>query len=115
MQKGKLAFSHIIYFLPKYEFDKCVKRYNGNYRNRKFSCFDQFLCMSFAQITGRESLRDIENCLGAMRKKLYHAGFRSEVSKRFCRKFLNGRIYGLIPDKIILLRHKIASKHVMSC
>ena len=81
MQSGRLVFSHIISFLSKYEFNKCVERYDSNYRNHTFSCFDQFLCMIFAQITGRESLRDIEGCLRSMSNKLYHAGFRSEVSR----------------------------------
>ena len=68
-------------FLPKHEFDKCVRRYQGNYRMRKFSCLDQFRCMAFAQLTYRESLRDIETCLRAMGTKLYHAGFRIKVAR----------------------------------
>ena len=68
-------------FLPKHEFDKCVRRHCGNRRVRKFSCYDQFLCMAFAQLTYRESLRDIETCLRAMEAKLYHAGIRGNVSR----------------------------------
>ncbi len=68
-------------FLPKYEFNKCVLRYHGNYRARTFSCLDQFHCMAFAQLTFRESLRDIETCLRAMRPKLYRAGIRGRVSR----------------------------------
>jgi len=67
--------------LPKHEFDKCVQRYHGNYRVKTFSCFDQYLCMAFAQITYRQSLRDIENCLRAMQPKLYHCGIRGNVSR----------------------------------
>lgn len=68
-------------FLPWYEFHKCVNRYNGNYRTKSFSCLDQFLCMAFAQLTYRESLRDIETCLRSMQNKLYHMGIRGNVAK----------------------------------
>jgi transposase len=68
-------------FLPVYEFDKRVRRYRGDYRVRNFSCRDQFLCMAFAQLTYRESLRDIETCLRAMQPKLYHVGIRGKVSR----------------------------------
>lgn len=68
-------------FLPKKKFDRCVELYGGNRRMRSFSCFDQFLCMAFAQLTYRESLRDIECCLRAMQKKLYHIGIRGNVSR----------------------------------
>jgi hypothetical protein len=67
--------------LPKHQFRRCVERYRGNHRARSFSCLDQFLCMAFAQLTYRESLRDIEACLGAMGAKLYHAGIRGPVRK----------------------------------
>ena len=81
MNKGQTIFSQIIDFLPKKKFRQCVKRYGGNYRVRSFTCFDQFLCMAFAQLTYRESLRDIECCLRAMRGKLYHMGIRGKVSR----------------------------------
>ena len=81
MNKGQTIFSQIIDFLPKKRFRQCVKRYGGNYRVRSFTCFDQFLCMAFAQLTYRESLRDIECCLRAMRGKLYHMGIRGKVSR----------------------------------
>jgi hypothetical protein len=68
-------------FLPRHEFNKCVNRYQGDYRVNNFSCRDQFLCMAFAQLTYRESLRDIETCLRALQPKLYHAGFRSIVAR----------------------------------
>jgi hypothetical protein len=68
-------------FLPKKKFTQCVDRYNGNYRIRSFSCMDQFLCMAFAQLTYRESLRVIECCLRTMQKKLYHMGIRGNVSR----------------------------------
>ena len=81
MYTGQMVFSQLMDFLPKHEFDKCVRRYQGNYRMRKFSCLDQFRCMAFAQLTYRESLRDIETCLRAMGTKLYHAGFRIKVAR----------------------------------
>jgi len=66
MNTGKTLFSQLMDYLPMYEFRRCVKTYRGNYKVKNFSCFDQFLCMSFAQLTYRESLRDIETCLRAM-------------------------------------------------
>jgi hypothetical protein len=81
VNKGQTIFSQIIDFLPKKKFRQCVNRYGGNYRVRSFTCFDQFLCMAFAQLTYRESLRDIECCLRAMRGKLYHMGIRGKVSR----------------------------------
>lgn len=81
MHEGRIVFSQLLDFFPRYEFDKCVRRYGGNHRVHGFSCFDQFLAMAFAQLTGRESLRDIETCLRAMGTKLYHAGIRGRVSR----------------------------------
>lgn len=79
MNTGRTIFSQITDFLPLREFHKCVKRYHGDYKVKKFSCLNQFLSMAFAQLTYRESLRDIETCLSAMESKLYHMGFRSKV------------------------------------
>jgi hypothetical protein len=81
MYSGEVVFSQLMAFLPRHEFDRCVRRYSGNRRVRGFSCRDQFLCMAFAQLTYRESLRDIETCLRAMQPKLYHAGFRGKVAR----------------------------------
>ena len=81
MNTGRTVFSQIMDFLPLRDLRKCVKRYHGNYKVQKFSCIDQFLCMAFAQLTYRESLRDIEACLRAMQSKLYHMGIRGRVSK----------------------------------
>ena len=81
MYTGQMIFSQLMDFLPKHEFDKCVRRYQGNYRVRKFSCLDQLRCMAFAQLTYRESLRDIETCLRAVQPKLYHVGIRGKVSR----------------------------------
>jgi len=81
MHAGQFVFAQLMEFLPKHEFHKCVRRYRSSFRVREFSCFDQFLCMAFAQLTYRESLRDIETCLRAMGPKLYHAGFRGRVAR----------------------------------
>ena len=81
MHAGRIIFSQIMDFIPLHEFHKCVRRYHGQHCLRRFSCYDQFLCMAFAQLTYRESLRDIEICLRAMQPKLYHAGFRGKASR----------------------------------
>ncbi len=81
MNIGKTVFSQLMEFLPRYEFQKCVDRYQGNYKLISFSCWDQFLCMSFAQLTYRESLRDIQACLRGNQQQLYHMGFRGRVSR----------------------------------
>jgi hypothetical protein len=81
MLNDRYVFSQLIDYLPNYEFDRCVARYHGNRRIRNFSCLDQFLCMAFAQLTYRESLRDIETCLRALHKKPYHAGFRGVIAR----------------------------------
>ena len=81
MYQGQTIFSQVMDFLPKKKFRQCVNRYNGNYRVRSFKCYNQLLCMAFAQLTYRESLRDIECCLRAMREKLYHMGIRGKVSR----------------------------------
>lgn len=81
MYKGKLVFAQVMDFLPRHEFDKAVRRYHGNHRVRNFSCRDQFLAMAFAQLTYRESLRDIETCLRSVSSKLYHLGFRTAVAR----------------------------------
>jgi hypothetical protein len=81
MDTGKTIFAQLIDFLPVYEFQKRVQRYNGHYKVKHFSCWNQFLCMAFAQLTYRESLRDIEACLRSAQRKLYHMGFRGNVSR----------------------------------
>ena len=81
MNFGKTIFSQLMEFLPQYEFCKYVERYRGNRKVKSFSCWDQFLCMAFAQLTYRESLRDIQSCLRAAQEKLYHMGIRGKVSR----------------------------------
>jgi len=81
MNQGTLVFAQLTQHLPLTTFRRCVARYNGEHKIKTFSCLDQFLCMSFAQLTYRESLRDIEACLRAQRNKLYHLGIRAAVSR----------------------------------
>jgi hypothetical protein len=81
VNSGRTVFSQILDHLPWYAFQKCVLRYRGDYQQKSFSCWDQFLCMAFAQLTYRESLRDIEACLRSMSGKLYHMGFRGRVAR----------------------------------
>ena len=81
MHAGRFIFAQLLDLLSRYEFNKCVRRYDGNRRVRTFSCWDQFLVMLFAQLTYRESLRDIESCLRAWPKQLYHLGIRGVVSR----------------------------------
>jgi len=81
MHIGRLVFSQVIDHLPMHTFRRCVARYEGNRYKKSFSCLDQYLCMAFAQLTFRESLRDIEACLRAHKDKLYHMGIRGGVSR----------------------------------
>jgi hypothetical protein len=81
VNQGQTIFSQIMDYIPKYSFDSCVKRYQGNYKVQSFTCWEQFLAMTFAQLTYRDSLRDIETCLRAMKNKLYHIGIRSKISR----------------------------------
>ena len=81
MNAGQTVFAQLVEHLPSYEFQKCVARYRGDSHGRGFSCRDQYLAMAFAQLTYRESLRDIEACLRSMSGKLYHMGFRGRVTR----------------------------------
>src|SRR3989441_3300062 len=81
MHVGRTVFAQVMEHSPAYEFQKCVTRYDGNFGKRSFSCLDQFLCLGFAQLTYRESLRDIEACLRSVQGKLYHMGFRGRISR----------------------------------
>lgn len=81
MNLGRPILAQVMDFAPMHEFRKCVRRYDGHYKTIRFSCWDQFLCLVFAQLTYRESLRDIEICLRSMSSRLYHCGFRSRISR----------------------------------
>ena len=81
MNLGRTVLSQLVDFLPSYQFQLCVDRYQGDRYVKEFSCWDQFLCLAFAQLTYRESLRDIEACLRAQQPKLYHMGLRGQVRR----------------------------------
>ena len=81
MNTGRSLLSQILTYMPKYQFDKIIEKYKGNYKAQEFSCWEQYVCMVFAQLTYRESLRDIESCLEAFGSKLYHCGIKSKVAK----------------------------------
>ncbi len=81
MNSGRSVFSQIMDFLPLYEFNKCVRRYRGNYKILSFTCLNQFYTMAFAKLTYRESLRDIEVCLNALHSKFYHLGIRTGIAR----------------------------------
>jgi hypothetical protein len=98
MEAGRIVFAHLMDFLPSYEFRRVVRRYRGDYRLRRFSCLDQFLAMAFAQLTYRESLRDIETCLRAVKAKLYHAGFRGLVARNTLAKANENRDWRIYAD-----------------
>ena len=106
MNTGKTVFSQIMEFLPLYEFRKCVKRYHGDYKVKSFSCMDQFLCLAFAQLTFRESLRDIEACLRSMQGKLYHMGIRGHVSRNTLSNANNQRDWHIYADFAQILMHR---------
>jgi IS4 transposase len=110
MNSGRTVFAQLFDFLPKHEFNKCVQRYRGHRRLRKFSCLDQLLAMAFAQLTYRDSLRDIETCLRAMSTNLYHAGFRSKVSRSTladANERRDWRIYGDFAHVLIAQARKL--------
>ena len=103
MYTGRTVFSQVMDFFPLAEFQRCVERYRGNYKVQTFSCLDQFLSLAFAQLTYRESLRDIEACLGSMQPRLYHMGFRSEVARSTLAKANEQRDWRIYADVAQLL------------
>ena len=106
MNSGKYLFAQLMDSLPKRDFDRCVRKYKGNYRIRQFSCLDQFLCMAFAQLTYRHSLRDIETCLNSIKPKLYHLGFRGTVARNTLAKANQNRDWRIYADFAhILIAH----------
>jgi hypothetical protein len=110
MNTGKLVFSQVIDHLPLYTFQRCVKRYQGNHKIKTFTCMDQYLCMAFAQLTFRESLRDIEVCLRAQNKKLYHMGIRGLVSRNTlanANKVRNWKIYADFAQRLISIARRL--------
>ena len=110
MNKGKTLLAQVLEFIPKYEFDKLVEKYKGNYKAQEFSCWEQYICMAFAQLTGRESLRDIETCLNTVSNKLYHCGIKSKVAKStlaYWNETRDWRIYAELAQILITTARKL--------
>jgi transposase len=106
MNTGRYLFTQLLDFLPKRDFDSCVRKYHGDYRTRRFSCYDQFLCMMFAQLTFRTSLRDIEICLNSVKAKLYHVGIRGTVARNTLAQANQNRDWRIYADFAhILIAH----------
>ena len=116
MNTGRFIFAQLLDFLPRYEFNTCVDRYDGNRRVRTFSCWDQFLVLLFAQLTYRESLRDIESCLRAWSTQLYHVGIRGAVSRSTLADANESRDWRIWADMAMILiaraRHLYAGQPV---
>lgn len=106
MNTGKTVFSQVMEFLPLHEFRKCVERYSGDYKVQKFSCLDQYLCMAFAQLTFRESLRGVIACLQSRRSKLYHMGIRGPVSRSTLADANDNRDWRIYADFAQILIHQ---------
>ena len=110
MNSGKLVFAQLMAHLPLTTFRRCVARYGGEHKVKQFSCFDQYLCMAFAQLTYRESLRDIEACLRSQSAKLYHMGFRSTVARNTlsnANAVRDWRIYADFGQSLISIARKL--------
>jgi len=106
MNHGRIVFSQIMDYFPRRRFKLCVDRYRGDHRIKTFTCLDQFYCMTFAQLTARESLRDIEACLRAAGPKLYHAGIQARVSRTTLAKANEVRDWRIYRDiALILIDH----------
>lgn len=109
MNSGKTVFAQLVEHIPIHEFRKCVKRYRGNHKVKSFSCWDHFLCMAFAQLTYRESLRDVEACLRAMQTRLYHMGIRGRISKSTLSDANEKRDWHIYADFAQVLIHEARS------
>lgn len=112
MNTGKTILSQIMEFLPMYEFHKCVERYHGERKILSFSCFDQYLSMAFAQLTYRESLRDIESCLRSMSGRLYHMGFRGKISRSTLADANENRDWRIYADFAMILIHRARELYI---
>jgi hypothetical protein len=112
MYQGQTIFSQVMGFFPQYKFRQCVNRYHGNHRVRSFTCYDQLLCMAFAQLTYRESLRDIECCLRAMQDKLYHMGIRGKVSRSTLADANEKRDWRIYSDFALTLIHEARQLYI---
>ena len=110
MNKGKTLLAQVLDFVPRYEFDKLVEKYQGNYKAQEFSCWEQYVCMVFAQLTQRESLRDIETCLRTVSNKLYHCGIKSKVAKStlaYWNESRDWRIYAELAQQLIITARQL--------
>src|SRR5258708_1689530 len=103
MHSGKFLFAQLMAFLPKRDLERCVLKYRATSRVRRFSCLDQFLCMAFAQLTYRVSLRDIEICLNSLKPKLYHVGIRGHIARNTLAKANQNRDWRIYADFAALL------------
>ena len=112
MNTGKTIFSQIMEFLPMYEFHKCIERYHGERKILSFSCLDQYLSMAFAQLTFRESLRDIESCLRSMSGRLYHMGFRGKISRSTLADANESRDWRIYADLAMILIHRARELYI---
>jgi len=113
MFQRRTVFAQLLSYIPKYEFKKCVIKYAGDYKVRKFKCWQQFLCMCFAQLTFRESLRDIEICLRAYQNKLYHIGLTAGISRSTlaeANENRDWRIYGDFAQILISIARDLYKK-----
>jgi len=110
MHSGKLVFAQLTSHLPLSTFRRCVTAYGGEHKVKSFSCLEQFLCLAFAQLTYRESLRDIEACLRAQSDKLYHMGIRSRISRSTladANEVRDWRIYAAFAQRLITMARKL--------
>ena len=110
MHAGKLVFAQLTEYLPLSTFRRCVARYGGEHKIKRFTCLEQFLCLAFAQLTYRERLRDIEACLRAQRDKLYHLGIRSRISRSTvadANEVRDWRIYADFAQRLIGMARKL--------
>ena len=112
MNTGKTIFSQVMEFLPMYEFHKCVERYHGERKILSFSCLDQYLSIAFAQLTFRESLRDIESCLRSMSGRLYHMGFRGKISRSTLADANEKRDWRIYADFAMVLIHRARELYI---
>src|SRR5579864_7320373 len=104
MLAGRTVFAQLMTHVSQKKFQTCVTRYHGDYKASRFSCWDQYLCMAFAQLTYRESLRDIEACLRAVQPKLYHVGIRARVARAtiaYANEHRDWRIYADFAKRLI--------------
>lgn len=112
MNKGKYVFSQVMDFVPYHQFNKCVENYNGNYRLKNLTCWEQFLAMSFGQLSYRESLRDVVICLNAQKEKFYHLGFRSQISRSTLARINEKRDWRIYRDFALILIEKAKKLYI---